>query len=49
LDNGENAYRFGPQGLGAYGLGVGAESGTALPGVAGESQQALELGLRYNF
>lgn len=49
LDNDDNAFRLGPAGFDAYGLGVGSESGTLLPGVAGEGQQALELGLRYNF
>jgi hypothetical protein len=49
LDNDVNALRLGPLGLEPYGLGVGAESGTALPGIQGESQTAFELGLRYNF
>jgi len=49
LENDANALRLGPLGVDPYGLGVGAESGTFLPGVAGESQQALEIGLRYNF
>ena len=49
LENDDNAFRLGPLGVEPFGLGVGAESGTLLPGVAGENQQALEVGLRYNF
>ena len=49
LTNDDNAVRLGPNGFEPYGLGVGAESGTSLPGIAGEDQMALELGLRYNF
>jgi predicted porin len=49
LENDANAFRLGPLGAEPFGLGVGAESGTFLPGVAGEDQQAIELGLRYNF